>query len=114
MPTNGSVMAVTAIVAAPTIESGVPRPLCSAREALVGTVTIAPRTSRKPAMDSLGTNLPILGNSLDKRMTAMRLIMSTAASTGCGAAPVAEIMDCTGPPPNKEEAISARLLTMVS
>ena len=56
----------------------------------------------------------LIGRNGVGKTTLLKSIMSTAASTGWGAAPVAEIIDCTGPPPNKEEAISAMLLTMVS
>ena len=41
-------------------------------------------------------------------MSAMIAIMITPDNTACGAAPVAEMMASTGPPPNSELTASAR------
>ena len=63
---------------------------------------------RKPAIDWLGTNLPIFGSRPKNRIRAMTPIMITPESTACGAAPVAEMMASTGPPPNRALSASAR------
>ena len=62
----------------------------------MGTVTMAPGTKRKPAIDSLGTNLPIRDKSPAKRMIAMMDIIRPPENTGWGALPVAEMIDSTG------------------
>jgi hypothetical protein len=78
--------------------------------ALDGTVTIAPNTNKKPAIDSLGIYFPILGNKPVNSIIAIKIIIKTPDIKGCGAPPVAEITDSTGPPPNIADAKSAKLL----
>ena len=107
MPKNGSVNAVTPMVTPATMVSPAPVP-AKAAAALPGTVTTAPRMSRKPAMDWLGTYLPILGSRPQNRMTAMMPIISTPAVTGWGAPAVAEMIASTGAPPNNALTASAR------
>ena len=103
------VTAVTAMVIPPTATPPTPVELNAVR-AFPGKVTIAPSTNRNPAMDSVGIYLPIFGSSPADRMIARKDIMSTPYHKGCGAPPVAEMIDSTGPPPNREDGRSARPL----
>src|SRR5699024_1181748 len=79
-----------------------------------GTVTIAPKTNKKPAIDSIGTNLPNLGKTPKNSSKAIKVIIKTPENTGLGALPVAEIIDSKGAPPNKLVIKSATELTTVN
>src|SRR5699024_6759568 len=78
-----------------------------------GTVTIAPKTNKKPAIDSIGTNLPNLGKTAKTSSKAIKVIIKTAENTGLGSLAVAEIIDSKGAPPNKLVIKSSTELTTV-
>ena len=95
-------MAVATMVMPPTAGA-----VARAAGASRATVLKTPRTKRKPAMEAGGTNLLILGRIPARSRTPMTSIMATPHQTAWGAAAVAEMMDSTGAPPKKEDAMSA-------
>ena len=116
-PKNGLNLALTSIVAPITIPQGV-KPkgpeTASGTELIapnifVEKVTKVPRINKKPAIVDLCTYLPIFGKNLRNKIIAINVIIITDAKTGCGAVAVPEIIASTGPPPNKEDPMSARL-----
>src|SRR5699024_11168214 len=111
IPKKGSEIAVIIMVTPPIMLDSPPE--VSAEAALLGNVTIAPKTNKKPVIEALGTYLPILGNNFMPRIIAMSPIIKTPAKTAWGALAVAEITTSTGPPPTRADPISARLLIMV-
>ncbi len=75
---------------------------------LVANVTNVPSTNKKPAIEALWTYFPIVGRSLKSSIAAMISIIITEDLIGFGAVAVPEIIASTGPPPKKEDPMSAR------
>ena len=70
-------------------------------------VTKVPSTKRNPAIDALWTYFPIVGRSLNTSIAAIMSIIITEERRGLGAVAVPDIIASTGPPPKKDETISA-------